>query len=240
MGTVFGAASLELSQMLGERVGYWRLKQSIRLAKKAKKMLDEEGLTPQQVPLRTAVPLLEAGSLEEDDDLVGRWASLLANASGGTTEVPPSFANVLREIEPAAAQLLDAIYAGHMSLSADLRPHYSVVIEDIREEAGLSDEAFAYHLDNLIRLGLIRSGSMGGGPEMYTNMSLTAFGRSFVRACKPPGEPDPPIRWSDREKLNEYIRERERTKAERAAKRTASRLASEGGSRHDPAADTAG
>ncbi|MDQ3739723.1 MAG: DUF4393 domain-containing protein [Actinomycetota bacterium] len=191
MGTVFGSASLELDQMIGERVGWWRFKQSCRLAQKAKKLIEDEHLSPHQVPLRTAVPLLEAASLEDDEELVDRWAALLANASAETVEVPPSFANVLRELEPATARLLDQLYDDVMTIAPEIRPHFSIFFEQHdKEEAG----NFPFHVDNLMRLGLVRSGTFGQAEE-YQHLVLTEFGRSFVRACRPPGTPDPPIKW---------------------------------------------
>jgi hypothetical protein len=223
VGTIFGAASIEFSEMLGDRVGWWRLKQSIRLAKKAKELLDAEGLTPEQVPLRTAVPLLESGSLEQDENLVDRWAALLANAAGGTVAVPPSFGNVLRELEPPAALLLEHIYEEHMTLAPDLREHYGIRLRGHQEALGLDDEAVRYHLDNLTRLGLLRSGSLTV-PDYHEQMAMTAFGRAFVKACRPPGTPEPPIQWTDREKLNAHIQARKEREAEEVARRAVSGL----------------
>jgi len=114
IGTVFGSASIEADRLIGDRVGWWRWKQSIKLAKKAKALLDKEGLAAQEVPLRTSVPLMEQASLAEEQDLVDRWAALLANAASRTVDVPPSFANVLAEIESTAARLLDCIFASQM------------------------------------------------------------------------------------------------------------------------------
>lgn len=63
-------------------------------------------------------------------------------------------------------------------------------------ELGLSDDPVEYHLDNLIRLRLIRkpSGVMDDELEMVT---LTEFGRAFVHACRPPSQPDPPVRFTN-------------------------------------------
>lgn len=185
-------------------MGWWRLKQSVRLAEKAKKLLDDAGLAPNQVPLRTSIPLLEAASLEEDDELVDRWAALLANATGKTMDVPPSFANVLREIEPAAARLLDKTYERYMNLAPDLRPHFIVKIV----ETVLMRPEFEYHIDNLFRLGLLRHSALRTA-DVYDELTLTAFGVAFVKACQPPGTPDPPVIWTDRAALEEEIKKRE-------------------------------
>jgi len=225
---------MELDQMIGERVGWWRMKQSIRLAKKARKLLDDEGLEPKQVPLRTSVPLLEAASLEEDDALIDRWAALLANATAQTLEVPPSFASVLREIEPEAARVLDRVYEVHMRLAPNLRADYWVDVESFAE-FGLDRERFAYHVDNLLRLGVVRHAAVVTGTDsLYARVGLTAFGRSFIRACQPPGTPEPPVVWTDREKLDAHITERKARQAEEAAQRATEGLRSDPGSSEAP------
>jgi hypothetical protein len=55
--------------------------------------------------MNVLVPLLEAGSPEEDGGMAARWAALLANAARGDAgpEVPPSFADVLRQLTRLAA-----------------------------------------------------------------------------------------------------------------------------------------
>ena len=69
IGTIFGSASIEVDRILGNEVGYFRLKRALRIGEKTRKLLEKHGLTPQQVPHRTAVPLLEAASLEDDEGL---------------------------------------------------------------------------------------------------------------------------------------------------------------------------
>jgi hypothetical protein len=51
-------------------------------------------------------------------------------------------------------------------------------------------------LDNLIGLRLIRkpSGVIDDELEMVT---LSGFGRAFVRACRAPSQPDPPVRFTN-------------------------------------------
>jgi hypothetical protein len=204
MGTVLGSASVEFDRMLGDRVKWWRFRQSVRLAKKAKAFCDAEGLSPEQVPLRIAVPLLERGSLAEEPELSDRFAALLANAATQTVAVSASYSQVLAELEPRAALLLDSIYDRDMRIAPEFRAAFSVRTEDEREGLGLTREEYEAHLDDLARLGLVRS--TPGTPrelddDVYRYVSLTAFGRGFVAACKPPNTPPPPIEWTDPEAL---------------------------------------
>ena len=84
----------------------------LKLAKKATAFLREMGANPRAVPLKTLVPLVELSSLEEewDDEMVDRWAALLANASLDPKRVPPSFPRILSELSSNEARILQALY----------------------------------------------------------------------------------------------------------------------------------
>jgi hypothetical protein len=195
MGTVFGSASIELDTIFGNEVGYFRLKRALRVGEKTRKLLGKYGLKPHEVPHRTAVPLLEAASLEDDEGLQDRWAALLANATAQTMDVPPSFANVLRELDPLAATVLDAVYQQIM-VSVDIQAHFSIKTEHIRAQLGIDQATFEFHVDNLTRLGVLRAAALpASGAERYEKLAITTFGRAFVRGCRPPGAADPPAQW---------------------------------------------
>jgi hypothetical protein len=204
IGTIFGSANMQLDGMLGDRVGWWRLKQAVKLTAKAQKLIDNAGLEAHQIPLRTSLPLLEAASLEEEDDLCDRWAALLANAAATPASVPPGFPSVLRELEPEAARVLDIIYNDYMGVHEDFRDEFSIFLEEHEKPAN-----FRYHVDNLQRLGLVRSWNFAEQDERYQQLIMTAFGAAFVRACRPPGTADPPLKWVNREELKRYISERD-------------------------------
>jgi hypothetical protein len=217
MGTVAGSASIQLGELAGDEVKFWRFKRSLKHAQKAKKMLDTAGLKPHQVPFRTLVPLVEGGSLEDDEHMTEKWAALLANAAGGESNVPPSFPSVLRELEPTEARLLDVVYDSMMSLGPDFRRKYGVERESLaRDGFSVTEAEFQYHVDNLVRLRLIRGMELLSQDE-FAAIGLTEFGRAFVRACRPPSAPDPPIAWSEEEPLLAHIAQRSRAAAEESA-----------------------
>jgi hypothetical protein len=78
---------------------------------RAQEMLRQAGVQPGPVPLKIIVPLLQYASLEQDADLQERWAALLANSSHPSYSVQPSFPDILRQLAPADARFLDAIFA---------------------------------------------------------------------------------------------------------------------------------
>ena len=79
---------------------------------KAQKMLNDAGVSPTSVSLKTLLPLLEGAALEEEDDLLTKWAALLANAANPKSPFPiyPSFPHILSQFSPRDARVLDAIY----------------------------------------------------------------------------------------------------------------------------------
>jgi predicted O-methyltransferase YrrM len=150
MGTVAGTPSFQLGELVGDEIKLWRFKPNLRHAQRAKEMLDAAGLQAHQVPFRTLVPLIESASLEDDDELTERWAALLANAASGQQHVPPSFPNVLRELEPTQAQLLDRLYQATMSMAPELRRTAGITAK----APGDTTPDLDYHADNLRRLRL--------------------------------------------------------------------------------------
>ena len=197
MGAVMGSPGLELGELVTDQIRAWRFKRGIRYVQRAMKQLEDAGMNPKIVPMRTLAPLMDGGTLEDDDEMAGRWASLLANAASGEREVPPSFASVLRDLEPEQARIVDHVYQTMMQIAPELRrQNLGMARMGIVAELELSNKNLEYHLDNLIRLRLIRrpSGVIDDELEMVT---LTEFGRAFVRACRPPSQPDPPVRFTD-------------------------------------------
>jgi len=94
----YGKAALERLQCLGA---------------KAEQLLTSVSREPQPVEPRLLVPLVQAASLEADKSLADKWAALLANAADplGEFEITPVYADILRQLTPAQARLLDVMFA---------------------------------------------------------------------------------------------------------------------------------
>jgi Abortive infection alpha len=220
---ITGAGANELGAWFGDHIRVRRLKSQLRILDKARKLAEDAGYEPQVVNLKILVPLLETGSLEDetDDEMIGCWAALLANAASGERDVPPSFASVLRDLESEQARILDHVYQIMMQMSPALRKDdLGIMRAGIVAELGLSDDTIDYHLDNLIRLRLVRRpiGSISDDPEVVT---LSEFGRTFVRACRPPSQPDPPVRFTDHAQvMAQASKNRQRWDQVRAAPQT--------------------
>src|SRR5262245_29988070 len=68
----------QIGGILSDTMGYWRLKNQVRLLLKAKKLLEESNINPDKMLPEIFVPLLEDGGNVEDETLADMFASLLA------------------------------------------------------------------------------------------------------------------------------------------------------------------
>src|SRR3984957_1167260 len=78
---MLGPAADELAEMWRDQVRLYRYERQIECLKKAERMVEEAGFTPQAVSPKILFPLLEGASYENDEALHDMWAALLANAA---------------------------------------------------------------------------------------------------------------------------------------------------------------
>jgi hypothetical protein len=105
---IFGKAATQIGLALEDRAKEYRERQR-RFFRRSKEMLDSTGKQPSKVPLKLLLPILQNGSVEEDDELQDRWAALLANASLGTRV--PGAIEVLAQLTTYDVLLLQSCYA---------------------------------------------------------------------------------------------------------------------------------
>ena len=182
---------------------------------RAQEMLREAGVQPGPVPLKTLVPLLQYASIEEDEYLQAQWAALLANAAIAQIEVHTAYPDILRQLSPIDARLLDLLFdqlseatiraatmwtaPGHATLLT-LDELWNRSVRDptsLRNLTGF-DEALHVAVDNLMRLNLLTKQTIVTTTESHEpgtmpsidNYYLTVFGRRFVEACRRPRNAD--------------------------------------------------
>lgn len=183
-----------LEQGLGifeDKLRYARWERQQRLMLRAQEFLEDTGLNepPTGVPLKFAVPLIQAASLEDDDDLQDLWARLLVNAS-----IDPEiashrmFISVLENMSALDAQVLFVL---HRSAA---QPHAGIVTRDLPESATVWREGMEQpntqpredvllSLANLGRLGVITGLGTAGGGTSWAAVHITILGLKLVEAC---------------------------------------------------------
>lgn len=194
-GKLVTPAIEEAGGILQDTVKYWRVKNQVKILLKAKKYFEKKGLDPQHVPLKVLVPLLENGSLEDDESIQDKWAALLANAADPDTSdsVSPTFPQILKELSPKEVALLDKIYDEIVSRPDDERFTIQFEKQKIVVHFRMPSEDFDVIVDNLSRLGLCQPPTTGGGMTFreysvvirtYDFFCITPLGYKFVKACR--------------------------------------------------------
>jgi hypothetical protein len=186
-------AAVEAGQYLADQVRIFRFIAAIRAMLKAKEMIAKSGLDSHSIDLKRLIPLLEGASLEEDDDLVSRWAGLIASAAT-TSDTLPAFADILRQLTPEEARMLDFIFYNAADVPGLAGPAPGVDKADLQEASALSQEQFLVRVQNLHRLELIVQLTIGAlepvrgfrGWGHSGHVGLTALGEAFMRACRGP------------------------------------------------------
>ena len=85
-----------------DKLKYMRWKSQVAIMDKVNQKMTERGLEypSQAVPLKIAIPLLQATSMEEDNNLQDLWANLLVNAADKDSgvEVRRNYITILQDL----------------------------------------------------------------------------------------------------------------------------------------------
>ena len=107
-----GPAADEIGLMLRDHVRLWRMKNWVRLQKRALQFLEKEGLHSQsRLHPRLMFEIIEKGTLTEDDLLIDMWAGLLAASctEKGGDDSNLVFTDILARMTSFEAKLLQDV-----------------------------------------------------------------------------------------------------------------------------------
>ncbi|CAL8474579.1 Abi-alpha family protein [Caballeronia sp. S22] len=176
-----------------DKVSYARWERQIRLMERATKFLEERGLKepPIPVPLKMAVPLLSAASLEDDDYMQDMWAHLLVNASVTESSQKRAFVSMLENMSSLDAQVLNELFRvetengpGTAMLTYDLpRLAHPVLSQQTVDPLVNPPGDVAFALSNLARISAITAAAVWDGGVTVAMVQMTMLGRELVRAC---------------------------------------------------------
>lgn len=159
------------------------------------------------VPGRILFPLLESASNEEDPELREKWASLLANAStrGTSIKILPAYVEILRQLVPKQAQILDWMYRQKLNVRTPYETWDIARRSDIESRFDLSPMDYALLISDLNRLQLVDgtkeaidlekptfeqmallAAERWNDKAKYELLTFTALGLRFIEACQPP------------------------------------------------------
>jgi len=177
MSKLLGPSINEFSELYADKVRFKRLKNQVKIFNKTRELLEENGLEPQELNLKTLVPLLEKSSVEDTEFLQNKWANLIANISTTPESgLEPRLINTLSSLSSLEAKILDFIHED-FCVRRDLRianqmnnlfstkqltekdiklDDITILFKSVKENFSLDYEFSKIYIDNLESLGLLR------------------------------------------------------------------------------------
>ncbi|MDO7850395.1 Abi-alpha family protein [Hymenobacter convexus] len=188
-----------------ESIGKVAWERAQQLGTRAHQMLAAVGREPQPVEPKILIPLVQAAALESDETLAEKWAALLSNAADPEkrAQVQPGFVEVLRQLTPMDAQVLEEMALLQLHPEDSSISGYIAIPLLLRRFPKLQEDEFLIITGNIARLGLClgvglqdvkKKGAFPFAPNaQYTTMGpgvdylqLTPFSRAFLSAVTTP------------------------------------------------------
>lgn len=147
---------------MGQQVRLWKAMNLMKHAAKLAEVMAERGLSPDQVRhlgFAEAVPLIEAASYEESDEVQELWAKLLASAldPASSVSVEKPFVGILRQVGAVEASILSFVSTVELVALRRVSGPDAVTILEMHDRllGEISQKAVAAGVLNLRRLGCI-------------------------------------------------------------------------------------
>ena len=198
--TILKPPAQALGGLLADQISAFRHGNLIKIVVRAKRKLEEAGVSPKEAPLKIIHPLLEAASLEDEPDLQEMWVCLLAGAASDGTLFRSAFTDILRQLSSAEARFLKRLtewleseiaryeadpykqgefpssrIGGFEKLSSMFLEANEIHGEDA--DSGEARQFAAIAFDNLCRLGIMTGPTLGRSTYAMTNFGLHFLSR---------------------------------------------------------------
>lgn len=187
---ILGDAFKEIGVSLHDWTKYYRYKNLLKIYDKIQFIQNDRKIKGKisPLPMSLAIPMIEAASIEEDENLQEKWAMLIANASDPDhkTKIKKVFITTLSSLDSTDAVILD-----WFSTQGWKNELGYTKIETITENTKIEKNDIKISVSNLHNLGLIEIGV----PSRLGNINITLFnddavfrlthlGWSLLAACK--------------------------------------------------------
>lgn len=189
IGQVVNPPLSELGGLFADKVKFFRFKNQVNIVLKAKLFLQEKGIEPGKIPLKTLAPLINNCSWEEDPDMQTKWSSLLANAANPayTNYIHPSYIEILSQLSSVEAKLLDLMFDDYKKAPINKKA-FHLDKESTCQVMNISPEKYDVMIHNLFRLNLSQCAiHFGATPPVLPpshKIQLTPLGYDFIKHCR--------------------------------------------------------
>lgn len=195
--TLTKAAGKKMLDVASQTLNDYRERNAPAFWTKFNSMVNPLGLEePREVPPKIWYPIIDHGTLEDDDFLRTKYAALLANAVDPNFKhgVRPSFVEILKQLTSTEAKLVDVCYEGVVlsEQTGFVEAVRAATFKVVAKDMDLESSELNLVLRSLSRHGLL---DLVAHPQSYTNLDaydaerfaeLNKFGYEFVAACRPP------------------------------------------------------
>lgn len=177
-----------------DKLKYMRWERQQRLILKAQEFIQKNGLQSpnKSLPLKYAIPLFVAASLEDNDYLQDMWAKLLINSTDKDSgiDLHRIYIDILERLSPLEACILEKIY----EIPYEQMQHNGVLTYKLPDQAIVNfnsedpktkiiNKKVLLALVNLAKLNCISPGLSMGGGQLFRRLNPTLLGKYFVEAC---------------------------------------------------------
>jgi hypothetical protein len=172
---ILGPAADEVGLILRDSVRAYRKKNLSKILPRGLELVEASKLEPQEIPMRTLIPIIECASIEDNEYLAEKWAGLIASAATAqeTTANHPCFPQILSELSPLDAMILDRLWEPE-------RPEQWQAFKELQcSKYDLSEKALNMTFASLNRAGLCVNSS---------KYNFTELGKAFMTAVNGPGK----------------------------------------------------
>ena len=184
INSILDPPAKELGEILKDKLKFYRLKNQIKILKKAQELVGSKQIIAIEPKLLGTV--LDSGGLEDNDSMQEKWAALLANSITATNiraDLGLSFAEMLKQLSSFEAKILDALFSKSLSLhdsveedskhicQSEFKSSYKIEFYD--------DVDFRTVRDNLARMNLVQEG------RDEWHIRLTSLGYNFLENVTP-------------------------------------------------------
>ncbi|MBL1436333.1 MAG: DUF4393 domain-containing protein [Rhizobiaceae bacterium] len=196
IGELIRYPSEQASGLAGDILGIIRSEIAFRYMSRVEKIMEKRDMTGHQRPvaLSFVYPLLQAASLEEDEDISEMFAQLLVNAvdSNYSGTISKSFIQAISGMEPLEAQLLKAIAEAPvtaidetgMIFTENLPTDYVDITENTSEDnVGQPSLEIEIALTSLRQIGCVKIPVGWGGALVPKHVGINEYGKALFRAC---------------------------------------------------------
>ncbi|MBX5063343.1 Abi-alpha family protein [Rhizobium lentis] len=182
--------------LLADYIKGRRLELAIKQEARIRELMRERGVSSiKPMALSTAVPLIEAATLEEDDDMARMFANLIVShiSDSGDGYVPKQFTDTLRQMSPLEAAILKAmgsapdraVNESGMMYTASLPHSYLDAPGPKDKDVPEPNRSISLALASLRQSGCIEGALAWGGFTLLSQARVTEYGRAFLDAVSP-------------------------------------------------------